>query len=114
MQEAGESAVLGDFNNAKFKHYGVESTFFKRDGKFMVRTDGADGRLADFEIKYTFGVWPLQQYLIEFPGGRYQTLGIAWDSRTKSEGGAGHDVRRDEQRSGAHPGTANRRVERAM
>jgi len=87
MQEASESAVLGDFNNAKFKHYGVESTFFRRDGKFMVRTDGPDGRLADFEIKYTFGVWPLQQYLIGFPGGRYQTLGIAWDSRTKSEGG---------------------------
>lgn len=87
MQDASESTVLGDFSNAKFRHYGVESTFFKRDGKFMVRTDGADGRLADFEIRHTFGVWPLQQYLIGFPGGRYQTLGIAWDSRTKSEGG---------------------------
>ena len=53
----------------------------------MVRTDGPDGKLADFEIKYTFGVSPLQQYLIEFPGGRYQTLGIAWDARPKGEGG---------------------------
>ena len=87
MQEAGESTVLGDFNNAKFRHYGVESTFFRRDGKFMVRTDGADGKLADFEISRTFGVWPLQQYLIGFPGGRYQALGIAWDSRAKGEGG---------------------------
>jgi predicted CXXCH cytochrome family protein len=87
MQEASESAVLGDFSGAKFRHYGVESTFFRREGKFMVRTDGADGKLADFEIRYTFGVWPLQQYLIEFPGGRYQTLGIAWDSRAKGEGG---------------------------
>ena len=87
MQEAGEPAVLGDFNNAKFEHYGVESIFFKRDGRFMVRTDGPDGKLADFEIKYTFGVWPLQQYLIGFPGGRYQTLGIAWDARSRDEGG---------------------------
>ncbi len=87
MQEANDATVLGDFDNAKFKHYGVESTFFKRDGKFMVRTDGADGKLADFEINYAFGVWPLQQYLIGFPGGRYQTLGIAWDARTKEEGG---------------------------
>jgi predicted CXXCH cytochrome family protein len=87
MQEANAATVLGDFDGVKFKHYGVESTFFKRDGKFMVRTDGADGKLADFEIKYTFGVWPLQQYLIGFPGGRYQTLGIAWDSRAKNEGG---------------------------
>ena len=87
MQEASESAVLGDFDNAKFRHYGVESTFFRRDGKFMVRTDGPDGKLADFEIGRTFGVWPLQQYLIGLPGGRYQALGIAWDSRAKSEGG---------------------------
>jgi len=87
MQEANASTVLGNFDDAKFKHFGTESRFFKRDGRFMVRTDGPDGKLADFEIKYTFGVWPLQQYLIEFPGGRYQTLGIAWDARTKGEGG---------------------------
>jgi predicted CXXCH cytochrome family protein len=87
MQEANASTVLGNFENAKFKHFGVESRFFKRDGRFMVRTDGPDGKLADFEIQYTFGVWPLQQYLIEFPGGRYQTLGISWDARAKSEGG---------------------------
>ena len=43
--------------------------------------------LADFEIRYTFGVFPLQQYLVEFPGGRLQALGIAWDARTKEEGG---------------------------
>ena len=53
----------------------------------MVRTDGADGKLADYEISYTFGVYPLQQYLIAFPGGRYQTLPIAWDARPKGEGG---------------------------
>jgi len=87
MQEANASTVLGNFEDARFRHFGVESRFFKRDGRFMVRTDGPDGKIADFEIKYTFGVWPLQQYLIEFPGGRYQTLGISWDAREKSEGG---------------------------
>ena len=44
------------------------------DGKYFVNTDGPDGKLADYEIKYTFGVHPLQQYLIEFPGGRMQAL----------------------------------------
>ncbi|MCX7109889.1 MAG: tetratricopeptide repeat protein [Proteobacteria bacterium] len=87
MQEANEQTVLGDFNNAKFKHADVESTFFKRDGKFMVRTDGPDGKLTDYPITYAFGVKPLQQYLIAFPGGRYQALSIAWDSRPKAEGG---------------------------
>jgi len=87
MQVANEQTVLGDFNNAKFNYHAVASTFFKRDGKFMVRTDGPDGKLTDYPIAYTFGVTPLQQYLIEFPGGRYQSLGIAWDSRSKEEGG---------------------------
>jgi hypothetical protein len=87
MQEADAATVLGNFDNAKFNYNSVESTFFKRDGKFYVRTDGPDGKLADYPIKYTFGVTPLQQYLIEFPGGRYQCLGIAWDSRSNEEGG---------------------------
>jgi tetratricopeptide (TPR) repeat protein len=87
MQHATAGTVLGNFDNAKFRYAGVESTFFKRDGKFFVRTDGADGKLADFEIKYTFGLAPLQQYLIPFPDGRLQALSIAWDSRTREQGG---------------------------
>ena len=43
--------------------------------------------MQDYEIAYTFGVYPLQQYLIGFPDGRYQALGIAWDSRSREEGG---------------------------
>jgi tetratricopeptide (TPR) repeat protein len=87
MQVAGEKTVLGDFANAKFTHAGVTSTFFRRDGKFFVNTDGPDGKLADFELRYSFGVEPLQQYLVELPGGRLQALGIAWDSRPKAAGG---------------------------
>jgi len=87
MQVADEKAVLGDFGNAKFKYAGTTSTFFRRDGKFYVNTDGPDGKLSDFEVKYTFGVRPLQQYLIELPGGRMQAFGIAWDSRSRGEGG---------------------------
>ena len=87
MAEAGEATVLGDFGGAKFAYAGVTSTFFRRDGRYFVRTDGPDGRLADFEIRYTFGVVPLQQYLIAMPGGRLQALGIAWDSRPKEQGG---------------------------
>lgn len=87
MQVADERSILGDFNDARFTHGGVTSRFFRRDGKFFAHTDGPDGRLQDFEIAYTFGVRPLQQYLVAFPGGRYQALGIAWDARSKAAGG---------------------------
>jgi hypothetical protein len=87
MQLAGKTTVLGNFDNASLSHFGVTTSFSKKDNRFMVRTEGSDGKLKDYEIKYTFGVEPLQQYLIEFPGGRLQALSVAWDSRPTSEGG---------------------------
>jgi hypothetical protein len=50
MQEATAASVLGNFADARFRHQGVESSFFKRGDRFMVRTDGPDGKLADYEI----------------------------------------------------------------
>jgi predicted CXXCH cytochrome family protein len=87
MEHATEKSVLGDFSDAVFDYYGVRSRFFRNEGKFLVETDGPDGKLATFQIRYTFGFEPLQQYLIEFPDGRLQALSIAWDSRPKEEGG---------------------------
>jgi predicted CXXCH cytochrome family protein len=87
MQHATDKTVLGDFNDASFDYYGVYSRFFRNGDKFLVETDGPDGKLAVFEVKYTFGIDPLQQYLVEFPDGRIQTLSIAWDSRPKEKGG---------------------------
>ena len=87
MQHADENTVLGDFSGTEFTYAGITSKFYKKNKKFMVQTDGPDGALQDYEIKYTFGVVPLQQYLIELDGGRLQALSITWDSRDKSTGG---------------------------
>ena len=83
MALATPASVRGAFDGRQFKHSGVTSRFFKREDGFFVTTDGPNGNLADFEIKYTFGVEPLQQYLIEMPGGRLQALQIAWDDQKK-------------------------------
>ena len=80
MDVATDETVLGDFEGALFTMDGYTSRFFRRDGKFFVNTEGPDGEMADFEVTHVFGVRPLQQYLIPFPGGRYQVLGIAWDT----------------------------------
>ena len=72
---------------AQITAQGVTSRFFIRDGEFLVHTDGPDGELKDYPISYTFGWSPLQQYLIAFPGGRLQSLGLAWDTRPREQGG---------------------------
>jgi len=87
MEHATDASVEGDFNDTEVTFGGVTTKFFRRDGKFMIRTDGPDGALHDFETKFTFGVAPLQQYLLELPGGRLQAFSIAWDSRPKAAGG---------------------------
>jgi predicted CXXCH cytochrome family protein len=87
MDKATPATVLGDFSGVSVENFGVVSTFSRSGDEFMVRTDGPDGALHDYEIAYTFGIDPLQQYLIGFPGGRYQMLGLAWDTRPKARGG---------------------------
>lgn len=87
MQHATDDTVLGDFDGTSFRYGDVTSTFFKRDGRFFVRTDGPNGELADFEVKYTFGIEPMQQYLVALSGGRLQALSITWDTRPRDQGG---------------------------
>lgn len=87
MLPADETTVLGDFDDATFRYDGREHRFFRREGRYLVETDDADGNLSEFEVAYTFGFEPLQQYLIAFPGGHYQALNIVWDARPAEAGG---------------------------
>ena len=83
MAPAGDQTVLGDFDDAEFTHFGQTSRFYRRDGNYYVYTEGVDGKPGEFQITHTFGWYPLQQYLIPFPGGRLQCLPIAWDAVQK-------------------------------
>jgi len=83
MDVASDATVRGDFDDAEFTHAGVTSRFFRKDGGFYVRTQGPGGEMGEFEVGYTFGIEPLQQYLVPFPGGRLQALPIAWDTERK-------------------------------
>jgi predicted CXXCH cytochrome family protein len=79
MQLASAETVLADFTAAPLRTP-AETTVFKRKGEeFWVNLPGADGQSADFKVAYTFGVSPLQQYLLALPDGRLQALGAAWD-----------------------------------
>ncbi|WP_367084659.1 tetratricopeptide repeat protein [Pseudomonas sp. HOU2] len=80
MQAANGETLLGDFNNVTFKAENETTRFSRKGDEFWVNTPGIDGKNADFKVAYTFGIAPLQQYLIEVGEGRLQALGVAWDT----------------------------------
>jgi len=87
MDTAIAETVLGDFSDVTYTHFGVTTRFFMSGDKYMVHTEGPEGKMVDYQVSYVFGVRPLQQYLIEFPGGRYQCLPLCWDTRPADVGG---------------------------
>ncbi|WP_117880521.1 tetratricopeptide repeat protein [Aureibaculum luteum] len=80
MELPTRETVLAKFEGEVFKSQGVTSTFFIKDSVFYANTEGPDGLNHDYKVAYTFGVKPLQQYLVQFPDGAYQALRTAWDT----------------------------------
>lgn len=89
MDLATEDTVLADFDNATFERDGVVSRMFRDGDRYMIHTEGEEGEMRDFHVKYVFGVDPLQQYMVEFdrtPGmpdseiPRVQVLRLSWDT----------------------------------
>lgn len=87
MKHATKESVLADFNNAVFEFEGKTNRFFKQGDEFWVNIQGPDGKFHDYQINYTFGYDPLQQYMVEFEDGRVQLIPFAWDSRSTESGG---------------------------
>ncbi len=87
MQQADANTVLGDFDDTVFTQGDQTSRFSHVNNTFMVKTDGPDGQPHEYQVAYTFGHAPLQQYLIPFSNGHFQALGIAWDTRSAEAGG---------------------------
>lgn len=93
MEEATPETVAGRFDGRTFRHY--EQTWrFLRDGPaFVVESEVASSDPASpatverLRVDFTFGFEPLQQYLVARPGGRWQALPVAWDTRPAEAGG---------------------------
>lgn len=81
MQHASEQTVLGNFDDVTYTADGITSRFFKKDGKFFINTQDETGKYKDYEVLFTFGHYPLQQYITQFDGGKMQVFRQSWDSR---------------------------------
>ena len=87
MQDASEATVLGAFRGQTLTHQGQPATFLRDEAGFAVRAAGPDGQERVYRVTHAFGVAPLQQYLVELPGGRLQPFVWAWDTRPQEQGG---------------------------
>ncbi|MDN3725382.1 tetratricopeptide repeat protein [Aequorivita sp. SDUM287046] len=83
MQIANDSTVLGNFNDERIVLDGVSYFFTKKNNKFIAHIKEIDGSEKEYVIAYTFGVYPLQQYLVDFENGRKQVLRVSWDVDAK-------------------------------
>ncbi len=96
MQEATQETVLASFENRWFEESGQKARFFQDAGKYFVETNDDKGELATYQIKWTFGLEPLQQYMVLSEGeaadkpsnitelGRVQVLRWSWDTNKKA------------------------------
>jgi predicted CXXCH cytochrome family protein len=88
MAVSDSANVLGDFNQQKAYYAAQTALFFTEQGRYKATiTDTADNSSESFDIAYTFGHYPLQQYLVETKPGTFQVLPFAWDARPAEEGG---------------------------
>ncbi|NND98303.1 MAG: ammonia-forming cytochrome c nitrite reductase subunit c552 [Pirellulaceae bacterium] len=92
MDVATDESVLGDFSDVTFEHDGLVNRLYRDGDRFMVHTEGPTGEMEDFQVRYVFGVDPLQQYMVEFDRtedmpenqvSRVQVLRISWDTKNK-------------------------------
>ena len=77
MQVANDSTVLGDFNNVETTLDEVTYFFTRKGDDYVVETKEINGGKNTYVIGYTFGVEPLQQYLVDFEDGKKQVLRVS-------------------------------------
>jgi len=87
MQVASKDSVLGNFADTEVQFHDIKTRFFIQDGQYKITTINKHNQLETFDVPYTFGFYPLQQYLVDVGEGKLQAFNIAWDSRSEKEGG---------------------------
>jgi tetratricopeptide (TPR) repeat protein/Zn finger protein HypA/HybF involved in hydrogenase expression len=89
MDLATPDTVLADFDDAQLEHFGITSRMYREGSKYLVDTEGPEGEMQTFEVKYVLGVTPLQQYMVELDRpadmppdeiSRVQVLRLSWDT----------------------------------
>lgn len=87
MEEAGPETVEAPFGGEVFEDEDQTWQFVQEANEYWVVRRAEEAPPDRLRVLYTFGVEPLQQYLVERERGRRQALPVAWDARSAADGG---------------------------
>lgn len=87
MGSADAKNVLGNFDDAQLSYEGKQVKFRLEAEKYYIEMPNLSGVMKTYQVLYTFGFEPLQQYIFDAGKGKLQFFPFAWDSRPKNTGG---------------------------
>jgi predicted CXXCH cytochrome family protein len=87
MEELSPETVLGRFDGSTLQHFDRTWRFLHDESGYAIEVQDPGQPALRMKVAYTFGVDPIQQYLVERPGGRMQAPPVAWDARPEAAGG---------------------------
>ncbi|MCH2159657.1 MAG: tetratricopeptide repeat protein [Oleiphilaceae bacterium] len=87
MGKANSKNILGNFEDARLSYEGKLVKFTLEAEKYYIEMPNLSGVMKKYQVLYTFGFDPLQQYMFDEGKGKLQFFPFAWDSRPKSMGG---------------------------
>jgi predicted CXXCH cytochrome family protein len=79
MREASPGTVAAEFNEVTVDLEGQKMRFLRDGEQYEIEATDRDGTRRTFPVLSAFGVAPLQQYVVDYGGGRRQIPTIAWD-----------------------------------
>jgi predicted CXXCH cytochrome family protein len=88
MKPATPATALADFaSGVTQSDHTARYTFLHRGEALFAQLEERGAPRRELAVRFTFGLFPLQQYLLDAGDGRLQSLTLAWDSRAAERGG---------------------------
>ncbi|MEP6865698.1 MAG: multiheme c-type cytochrome, partial [Deltaproteobacteria bacterium] len=95
LEPATDKFVVGNYDYAHFKGSSSEATMLRKGATREMKTQGPDGRVAEFPVNWVIGGKRMQDAVTVFPDGRWQVLPVyyhvtakAWVDYTEAKQGA--------------------------
>lgn len=86
MGLANSGNIAASFKGETINYDGLTARFYTQAESLFVELSEGD-KTGHYPVRYTFGFYPLQQYLIDIDKDRLQVVPFAWDSRASELGG---------------------------